>query len=118
MMTKKQVEEVIPFLKGSPSSYVSIFAGRIADTGIDPVLVMAEIVKYLQPYPEIELIWASPRELLNLFQAEQIGCHIITMTNDLLKKIPIIGKDLNVYSVETVQMFFNDAHAAGYKIST
>jgi transaldolase len=118
MMTKKQVEKVVPLLKGGPGAYVSIFAGRIADTGIDPVPIMSYIVKYLKLYPKIELIWASPRELLNLLQAEQIGCHIITMTNDLLKKIPLLGKDLDVFSIETVQMFFNDACAAGFNIST
>ncbi len=116
MMTKKQVEEVVPLLEKGPGSYVSVFAGRVADAGIDPVPHMAGIVKYLQPFPMVELIWASPRELLNLLQAEQIGCHVITMTNDLLKKIPLLGKDLTEYSIETVRMFYSDAQAAGFNI--
>jgi transaldolase len=116
MMTKSQVEMVVPILAKGQGSYVSVFAGRIADSGRDPIPMMKEIVVYLKKYPKVELIWASPRELLNLFHADQIGCHIITMTNDLLKKIPLIGKDLNEFSIETVRMFYNDAVSAGYTI--
>jgi transaldolase len=95
---------------------VSVFAGRIADTGIDPVPVMAECVRILRARPKAELLWASPRELLNIFQAHDIGCHIITVTNDLLKKLALVGKDLTLYSRETVTMFHKDAVAAGYSI--
>ena len=93
-----------------------MFAGRIADTGLDPVPLMAEAVEFLKAAPAAELIWASPRELLNIFQADAIGCHIITVTNDLLKKLDLVGKDLNDYSLETVKMFFDDARAAGFRL--
>lgn len=116
LMTTKQVEHIIDYLSEDTRSCVSIFAGRVADTGRDPVPIMAESVKLLHKKPLAELIWASPRELLNIFQAESIGCHIITVTNDLLTKIPIIGKDLNEYSMETVQMFYHDAVQAGFNI--
>ena len=89
---------------------------RIADTGLDPVPMMAEAVSIIRDKPYAELIWAIPRELLNIFQADSVGCHIITVTGDLLKKLPLIGKDLNKYSLETVQMFYEDARAAGYRI--
>jgi len=92
------------------------FAGRIADTGRDPVPMMASAVEMLKPFPNVELIWASPRELLNIFQADAIGCHIITATNDILKKLPLLGKNLEEYSLETVKMFYNDAQQAGYKL--
>jgi transaldolase len=100
--------------EGKAYSIVSVFGGRVADTGRDPVPMMAEAVKLLQPYPNIELLWASPRELLNIFQADAVGCHIITVTADILKKLPLIGKDLDQYSQETVQMFRDDAVKAGY----
>jgi len=116
LTTTKQVEHVVNYLAEDAPSCVSIFAGRIADTGRDPVPIMAEAVKMLRKKPLAELIWASPRELLNIFQAESAGCHIITVTNDLLAKIPIIGKDLNEYSMETVQMFYHDAVQAGFNI--
>ena len=90
---------------------VSVFAGRIADTGRDPVPLMAAAVELLRPTPNAELIWASPRELLNIFQADAIGCHIITVTNDILKKLPLVGKDLDEYSLDTVKMFYDDVHA-------
>jgi transaldolase len=96
---------------------VSVFAGRIADTGRDPVPVMAAAVELLRPYPNLELIWASPRELLNIFQADSVGCHIITATTDILNKLALIGKSLHEYSLETVRMFYDDARKAGYKIS-
>ena len=114
LMTLEQVENVLPCLANGPSSYVSLFAGRIADTGRDPVPLMAAAVELLAPYPHLELIWASPRELWNLFQADAIGCHIITATNNILKKLPLVGKDLNEFSVDTVKMFYNDAQQAGY----
>jgi len=114
LMTLEQVRDVSTALANGPSSYISVFAGRIADTGRDPVPIMAAALELLRPYPEQELIWASPRELLNIFQAEQIGCHIITVTNDVLKKLELVGKDLADYSLDTVKMFYNDAQQAGY----
>ena len=114
MMTVDQMKSVLPGLSMGPASYVSIFAGRIADAGIDPLPVMIEAVEILKAYSNIELIWASPRELYNVVQANLIGCHIITATNNILKKLPTLGKDLNQFSLETVQMFYNDAHDAGY----
>jgi transaldolase len=116
MMTVEQVKSVLPALSKGPGGYVSVFAGRIADSGIDPVPMMSEIVNLLKNYPHVELIWASPRELFNIVQADSIGCHIITATNDILKKLPLIGKDLTEYSLETVKMFYNDAQAAGFVI--
>ncbi len=118
MMTFEQVKKVVPALLEGPGGYVSVFAGRIADSGRDPVPIMAEIVRYLKPYPQIELLWASPREVLNILQANQIGCHIITVTNDLIKKMKLFGKDLNEFSLDTVKMFYNDAKAAGYVLET
>jgi transaldolase len=116
LMTLAQVREVAAALANGPSSYVSVFAGRIADTGYDPVPLMAAAVELLRPYPQQELIWASPRELLNLFQADAIGCQIITVTNDILNKLELVGKDLDDYSLETVQMFYRDAQAAGFRL--
>jgi transaldolase len=95
---------------------VSVFAGRIADTGRDPVPHMAESLRLLKNRPKAELLWASPREVLNIFQADQIGCHIITVTSDHLKKLSLVAKDLDEYSRETVQMFYNDAVSAGFNI--
>jgi transaldolase len=115
MTTLEQVKAASAALgEGKAYSIVSVFGGRIADTGRDPVPMMAEAVKLLKPYPHVELLWASPRELLNIFQADAVGCHIITVTSDILKKLPIIGKDLEQYSQETVQMFRDDAVKAGY----
>jgi transaldolase len=111
-----QVKTVAKALSPATPSIVSVFAGRIADTGVDPVPIMKESVKILQSNPKAELLWASTRELLNLIQAESCGCHIITITNDILKKMPLVGKDLRELSLETVQMFYNDAKGAGYKI--
>jgi len=116
LMTSEQARTVAEALRDGPSSFISVFAGRIADTGRDPLPLMAEVVKALQPYPQLELIWASPRELLNIFHAESIGCHIITVTNDVLKKLELVGKDLDQYSLETVRMFYNDAAKAGYQL--
>lgn len=116
IMTSEQVTALMPYLAGTPAAYVSVFAGRIADSGRDPIPVMKEVLKIIKPNPNIELIWASPRELLNVMQANEIGCHIITATNDILKKLPLLGKDLNTYSLETVQMFRTDAVSAGFQL--
>jgi transaldolase len=116
LMTLEQVREVSAALTATPHAYVSVFAGRIADTGRDPVPLMAAAVELLRPYPQLELIWASPRELLNVFQANDVGCHIITATNDILKKLSLVGKDLHDYSLDTVKMFYNDALEAGYRL--
>jgi transaldolase len=116
MLPLDQVVDILPALENSASSCVSIFAGRIADTGRDPVPIMAAAVELLRPYPHIELIWASPRELLNVFQADAIGCHIITATHDILHKLHIVGKDLHAYSLDTVKMFYEDAQKAGYTL--
>jgi transaldolase len=116
LMTLEQVRDVSAALVDGVSNYISVFAGRIADTGRDPTPLMAAAVELIRPRPEQELIWASPRELLNLFQADAIGCHIITMTNDLLKKLIIVGRDLTDYSLDTVKMFYHDAQQAGYAL--
>lgn len=116
LMTLEQVREVGSQLAGGAPSYVSVFAGRVADTGRDPVPLMAACVDALRPYPQCELIWASPRDLLNVFQADAVGCHIITVTHDVLKKLALVGKDLDAYSLETVKMFRSDAVAAGFSL--
>jgi len=116
MMTLEQVREVGKALRGGAPSNVSVFAGRVADTGRDPVPIMQEALAILRETPEAELIWASPRELLNIFQADEIGCHIITVTNDVLAKLKLVGKDLGDFSLDTVQMFHNDAAKAGYRL--
>jgi transaldolase len=116
LLTLGQVREASECLADGPPGKISVFAGRIADTGRDPVPLMAAAVELLRPYPNIELIWASPRELLNIFQADAIGCHIITVTSDLLKKLVLVGKDLGEYSLETVTMFYEDARKAGYQL--
>jgi transaldolase len=116
LMTLEQVRRVSEALGDGAPSNVSVFAGRIADTGRDPVPIMAAAVELLKPFPRQELIWASPRELLNIFQADQIGCQIITVTADVLKKLDLVGKDLAEYSLETVQMFRDDAVKAGYRL--
>jgi len=116
LMTLGQVRDVSAALIGNMSSYISVFAGRVADTGRDPVPLMAAAVELIRPYPEQELIWASPRELLNIFQADAIGCHIITVTNDVLNKLSLVGKDLADYSLDTVKMFYRDAQQAGYEL--
>ena len=116
VMTLNQVNEIINNLDPSVNSYVSIFAGRIADTSIDPIPIMEEALKIMSQNIKSELIWASPRELLNIFQANEIGCHIITVTPSILDKLNLIDYDLNEYSLDTVKMFFNDAKKAGYKL--
>lgn len=116
LLTLHQVREVRDALAGGPASCISVFAGRIADTGRDPMPLMASAVELLRAYPRMELIWASPRELLNVFQADAVGCHIVTATSDILKKLALVGKDLAAYSLDTVKMFFDDAHASGFHL--
>ncbi|MGD0894756.1 MAG: transaldolase [Acidimicrobiales bacterium] len=116
MFTLDQVDEIAGAVAGGAPSYLSIFAGRIADAGVDPVPLVRRAVKTMAAAPAAECIWASPREVLNLVQANSAGCHIITMTPDLLRKLDGLGKDLSQLSLETVQMFFRDAAAAGYSI--
>lgn len=116
LFTTAQVELITAAVKDGAPSCVSVFAGRIADAGIDPLPIMARSVDILADAPHAELIWASPREVLNLVQADQVGCHIITMTHDLLPKVKSLGKDLEQFSLETVQMFHRDAVAAGFSL--
>lgn len=116
LFTTAQVELITQAVKDGAPSYVSVFAGRIADAGIDPLPIMAKSVDILAEAPRSELIWASPREILNLVQADQVGCHVITMTHDLLPKVKSLGKDLEQFSLETVQMFHRDAVAAGFQL--
>ena len=116
LMTMDQVQNVVDHLNPDIASYISIFAGRIADTGRDPIPMMQEALQIMKTQPLPELIWASPRELLNVFQAHDIGCHIITVTSDILKKLNLIGYDLEEYSLDTVKMFYNDAVVAGFKL--
>jgi transaldolase len=111
-----QLKKILEVLNPDTPAILSIFAGRIADTGFDPVPLMQEAVELAKSKPKAEILWASPRELLNIFQADQIGCHIITVTPDVLKKLSGVGKDLEAFSLETVLMFYNDAQAAGYNI--
>lgn len=118
LLTLRQVERVTERLAAETPAIISVFAGRIADTGVDPLPVMKKSVEIMKAKPKAELIWASPRELLNVFQADAVGCHIITATNDILKKLALVGKDLDRYSLETVEMFHKDASAAGYTVAT
>jgi transaldolase len=114
LMTLAQVEAVTSTLAGGPRAVISVFAGRVADTGTDPVPLMRAALEAMAPYSELELLWASPREILNVRQADDLGVHIITVTHDLLKKLPLLGRDLDAFSLETVRMFHNDAVTAGY----
>jgi transaldolase len=116
VMTVNQVEKIAQVIDPKTPSFVSVFAGRIADTGRDPIPLIQQSLKTLENLPSCELIWASPRELLNIFQANDAKCHIITATNELLNKLELIGKDLSLYSLETVKMFYNDAASSGYVI--
>jgi transaldolase len=118
IMTVEQVKAVAECLDPDVPAIVSVFAGRIADTGIDPVPHMIRCRDALKFRPKAELLWASPRELLNVFQADEIGCHIITVTNDVLAKLSLVGKNLDDYSLETVKMFYRDATGAGFSIRT
>ena len=116
LMTPAQVGQVAERLKGGPPACISLFAGRIADTGRDPIPLVEESLAMIADAPNLELIWASPREVLNVFQADQTGCHIITVTSDLLAKLSSVGRDLDQFSLETVRMFYTDACAAEYTI--
>ena len=116
LFTLKQVDDTVAALQGSRKSYISVFAGRIADAGVDPMPIMEGALQLMRSEKQLELIWASPREVLNIVQADQIGCHVITVTHDLLKKLPGLGKDLTQFSLETVAMFANDAKNAGYTL--
>ena len=116
VMTVNQVREISEYLSPKIPSFVSIFAGRIADTGVDPSNIVSQALGILSTNELTEVIWASPRELLNIFQADKIGCHVITATTDILNKLSLVGKNLQEYSLETVQMFKRDADAAGYAL--
>ena len=117
LMTLQQVETALSSLKDGPPSLISICAGRIADAGVDPLPIMRGALARMYDHPQIELIWASPREVFNIVQADAIGCQIITVSPDLLKKLPLLGKDLTKYSLETVKMFVDEARAAGFKLA-
>lgn len=116
VMTTDQVQRIVDAMDGPATAFISVFAGRVADTGRDPLPIMTESLRILRARPRTELIWASPRELLNIMQADEIGCDVITVTNDILKKLSQVGKDLDDFSLETVQMFRDDAVKAGYRI--
>jgi transaldolase len=116
LMTLEQVTVISRALVDHAPSYISVFAGRMADTGCDPIPLMKEAVRIMSPYKTQELIWASPRELLNIFHADEVGCHVITVTHDILKKLALVGKNLDQYSLDTVKMFYEDALKAGYKL--
>jgi transaldolase len=116
LLTLGQVDRATEQLAGSTPAIISVFAGRIADTGIDPLPIMQAALEIMEPHQNLELIWASPREILNVLQADTIGCHIITVTPDILKKVSVIGRDLAEYSLDTVKMFYKDAQTAGYSL--
>lgn len=116
IMTLEQIKKVLPSMIKCKSGYISIFAGRIADTGIDPLPIMKEAINMIKEYKNLEIIWASSRELYNVVQAEKINCHIITITDNILKKLPMIGKDLNELSLDTVKTFYKDSKESGFKI--
>jgi transaldolase len=116
IMTLTQVREIVAQLNPATASYVSVFAGRIADTGIDPLPLMAKAVEMLKANANAELMWASSREILNIFQANAIGCQVITVTEEILSKLPLVGYDLRQYSLDTVKMFYNDARGAGFSL--
>ncbi len=116
LLTLDQVKVTAETLAGGPHAYVSVFAGRIADTGRDPIPLIREALEILAPLPNVELIWASPREILNIVQAAEIGCHVITVTHDLLKKLGGLGRDLTEFSLDTVRMFHRDAELSGYSL--
>jgi transaldolase len=116
LMTAEQVAMVADWLADGAPAFVSVFAGRVADTGRDPIPIMSAALDALRSHPHLELIWASPREVLNIVQADAIGCHVITVTHDLLRKLSTLGKDLDEFSLETVKMFYEDGQAAGYSL--
>jgi transaldolase len=116
LLTLDQVATATAALAGGPPCLISVFAGRIADTGREPVPIMQRALEIMAPHPNLELIWASPREILNVVQASDIGCHVITVTHDILKKLPLLGRELADHSLDTVHMFYRDAQAAGYTL--
>jgi transaldolase len=116
LLALDQVRHVAKALQGGAPSYISVFAGRVADTGRDPIPLMKLALELMAPEPNCQLVWASPRELLNIFQADEIGCHIITVTSDVLKKVSLVGKDLHEFSLETVRMFHDDAAHSGFTL--
>ncbi|MCX6595122.1 MAG: transaldolase [Acidobacteria bacterium] len=116
ILTGEQIQQAVEHLAGGAPAYISIFAGRIADTGVDPIPLMQQAVELTRPHGNLELIWASPRQVLNVIEADRIGCHIITATSDVLSKLPLLGKDLAEYSLETVSMFYGDGQAAGFSL--
>lgn len=118
LMTLDQVEDAGSWLADGPGGYVSVFAGRIADSGRDPIPIMTDALALLARHPHVELIWASPREVLNVVQADAIGCDIITVTDEILRRLPGLGRDLGEYSLDTVRMFHRDGQAAGYRLET
>lgn len=118
LMTVDQVRDARDCLTGGPPAFISLFAGRIADTGRDPVPMVHEALELLRETPQLRLIWASPREVLNIFQADAAGCHVITATSDIVRKLALVGKDLGEFSLETVRMFYADAQAAGYRLES
>lgn len=116
VMTLEQVDAVIPSLRHGAPAYISIFAGRIADAGCDPLPTLCGTLERMRNHPQIEMIWASPREVFNIVQADGIGCHVITVTHDLLKKLPLLGRNLDDFSLDTVRMFYDDACAAEFSL--
>ena len=118
ILTIDQVKEIYEISNNNTDLIVSIFAGRIADTGVDPIPMMEQSINMCKEKNKIQILWASTREMINIFQADKINCHIITVPHEILKKTSMIGKDLNQLSLETVQMFLNDAIKAGFKIKT
>ncbi len=116
LMTTRQVADVTAALSGGAPAFVSVFAGRIADTGRDPLPIMTRALEIMRPEKQLSLIWASPRELLNVFHADSIGCHVITVTSDVLAKLKLVGKDLDDYSLDTVRMFHEDATRAAFTL--
>jgi transaldolase len=118
IMTPAQIRDVVSALSPEVAGFVSVFAGRIADTGVDPMPLMAAAVQMLKSRPKAELIWASPREVLNIFHADSVGCHVVTATHDILRKLPLVGYNLDEYSLDTVRMFYRDAVAAGFSPCT
>ncbi len=116
LMSAPQVETVVESINDATAAFVSVFAGRVADSGRDPIPILVDCLAVLRDLPLVELIWASPREILNIIQAHEIGCDIITVTHDLLQKLPTLGKGLDEFSLDTVKMFHRDAGAAGYEL--